>query len=332
MSNIIGNIDIRVGGEQRNVELTSDGFVILPGGTKRKLPEDKFLQALEQIQRRQEEEALKSSLMDDDDEVVVRALDEQSAEVPAAEPPAPVEPPKPAEAPVEQAPAAQPAPVIQPVMQPGAYQPFSPAMDPEMRDDYVAPTATGFSEPEMPAEAAAIIDPPQKKKHKKEKPVETQEEHEESRDVVYIHGKNGKGPLVAVILMFVVLLLVFGAFVYGMWSGMLTFNNNPYPVVSEPITPNEPEDPVVSEPVTPPTDLPTATPEELDEARTVVIVARIVTPEGEEKEVVLGYFTIDNEDAAILEEQQGAQDGDPLDDESTGDATGVVYLTPTIPA
>lgn len=60
------------------------------------------------------------------------------------------------------------------------------------------------------------------------------------------------------------------------------------------------------------------TQQELDEAKSIVIVARIVTPEGEEKEVVLGYFTTDGEedDLPNVGQEAGISGDKGMDDSS----------------
>ena len=69
---------------------------------------------------------------------------------------------------------------------------------------------------------------------------------------------------------------------------------------------------------------------ELDEAQTIIVFARIITPEGKEKEVVLGYFTTDDEESDLPDvgegeaesaEAPGTSEGDPMG-ENESEATG----------
>lgn len=83
-------------------------------------------------------------------------------------------------------------------------------------------------------------------------------------------------------------------FFYATISGIISFNtNSDSEIVIPPESTSEPSP-------TPETSRKDATKEDLDEAQTILIVAHIVTPEGEEKEVVLGYFTTDDEEASSL--------------------------------
>lgn len=139
-----------------------------------------------------------------------------------------------------------------------------------------------------------------------------------------------KNPLTAVVVLLVILLFSMGALlVGGAMMGYIGFKN----II-------EMNGPTVTVPnsITDPNSIPSiepGTPDGLDETKTILFIARIKTPEGEEKEVVLGYFTTEDDTSDLPEilpgdnTTSGARDsssssGLAVDGEPNGD---IVYLS-----